>query len=527
MNTESMTLEYRRLRTPVNDGQSLEIPALEDAGLLLELNQRILNEHSFEIASIPVAQFRRSARQELLELASTYTRRYRDVEFDPNSNSLILGGHQPSLFHPGVWFKNFCLANLAARHQSVGINLIIDNDLCTSKSLRLPTGSVDGPRIESLAFDSAGLMLPYEMQKVHDDVLFRSFGDRVTNSIAPIIDRPMIADYWKSVCDLRSEFENPFLAIAAARHRFEGTLGLNTLEVPLSTVCNTVSFWQFAAELLGRSAELHVVYNESVQQYRETHRIRSQSHPVPNLNASSDGWIESPFWVWNLQSTTRRRLMVRAQAGELELADNAGWQTCIPMDQIAEGLHFLAEKGICIRPRALVTTMYARLILSDLFLHGIGGAKYDQLTDAIISLFFKAQSPEFMVLTSTNKLPIRSMDIRPSDVSSIQSKLRDLIFHPEIAIDSQNPDVAKWIERKRELLANVPVSGSRRHWHQQLTEVNAALQPMVEPIRVELSRELREMKSGLERSKILGSREFAWPLFPESLVTVLSTNARI
>ena len=41
----------------------------------------------------------------------------------------------------------------------------------------------------------------------------------------------------------------------------------------------------------------------------------------------------------------------------------------------------LSSRGIKLRTRALTTTLFARLVLSDMFLHGIGGAKYDQVTD--------------------------------------------------------------------------------------------------------------------------------------------------
>ena len=40
----------------------------------------------------------------------------------------------------------------------------------------------------------------------------------------------------------------------------------------------------------------------------------------------------------------------------------------------------LRESGVKIRPRAILTTLYSRLFLSDLFIHGIGGAKYDAWT---------------------------------------------------------------------------------------------------------------------------------------------------
>ena len=60
-----------------------------------------------------------------------------------------------------------------------------------------------------------------------------------------------------------------------------------------------------------------------------------------------------------------------------------------------------ARQGVKIRSRALVTTLWARLALSDLFLHGIGGAKYDQVTDRLIESFFDLAPPAIMVLSAT------------------------------------------------------------------------------------------------------------------------------
>ena len=64
------------------------------------------------------------------------------------------------------------------------------------------------------------------------------------------------------------------------------------------------------------------------------------------------------------------------------------------------------DSPLKIRSRALITTLWARLVLGDLFLHGIGGAKYDQLTDLLIERFFGLTPPGFMVLSATLHLPI-------------------------------------------------------------------------------------------------------------------------
>ena len=62
--------------------------------------------------------------------------------------------------------------------------------------------------------------------------------------------------------------------------------------------------------------------------------------------------------------------------------------------------------GVRIRSRALVTTLWARLALGDLFIHGIGGAKYDRVTDLLIERFFGLRPPGLLVLSATLHLPI-------------------------------------------------------------------------------------------------------------------------
>ncbi len=48
-----------------------------------------------------------------------------------------------------------------------------------------------------------------------------------------------------------------------------------------------------------------------------------------------------------------------------------------------ERLHELAGPAVRLRTRALTTTLFSRFLLGDLFIHGIGGAKYDELGDEI------------------------------------------------------------------------------------------------------------------------------------------------
>ena len=49
--------------------------------------------------------------------------------------------------------------------------------------------------------------------------------------------------------------------------------------------------------------------------------------------------------------------------------------------------------------------MYLRLMVVDQFVHGIGGGRYDQVTDRLIELHFGLQPPRFAVTTATLIFP--------------------------------------------------------------------------------------------------------------------------
>ena len=85
-----------------------------------------------------------------------------------------------------------------------------------------------------------------------------------------------------------------------------------------------------------------------------------------------------------------------------------------------ERLHDLAARSIRLRTRALTTTMFCRFLLGDLFIHGIGGAKYDELGDAIARRFFGIEPPGFLTLSMTLwlGLPIDGHAIRAGNASS-------------------------------------------------------------------------------------------------------------
>src|SRR5262249_31945028 len=161
----------------------------------------------------------------------------------------------------------------------------------------------------------------------------------------------------------------------------------------------------FVGHLLAHLPRFHAVYNACLRDYRRVYGLRSRSHPVPDLAALGD-WLEVPLWAWRPDQPHRGRLLarVRADAGDLRVGDEP-WPT-VPLPAMGNPMPAVAawqgleRQGFKVRSRALVNTLYARLFLGDLFVHGIGGAKYDELTDEIIRRFYSFEPPGYLVFSA-------------------------------------------------------------------------------------------------------------------------------
>ena len=126
---------------------------------------------------------------------------------------LIVTGHQPELFHPGVWIKNFATASIASAAGGVGLNLIVDNDIPKSTSIAVPMARPGSIRLSRVEFDRWGGDAPFEDSPVLDEACFSSFADRVRSLLGDSIPGPLIDDYWPRVLARRGEAVH-------ARHAF-------------------------------------------------------------------------------------------------------------------------------------------------------------------------------------------------------------------------------------------------------------------------------------------------------------------
>lgn len=439
---------------------------------------------------------------------------------------ILVSGHQPEFYHPGVWFKSFLLAELAQRTGALAVNLVIDNDECRSTAIRVPGGTLQRPFREAIEFDASDLPIPYENRRWRDPKQAERFPDQVHATMGSLFDhRPILDRVWPELQELQKRVPRVGEAIALSRQRLEKDNGIANHEIALSRLCQQNSFKQFLASMLLASDELHHHYNDSLLDFRKANRIRSQTHPVPAL-VQVDPWRELPFWIWSDRSPLRGALYLQAAGKELILSDRDEIECRVSVTDPVGDLEALESSGIAIRPRALMTTLFARVYLADLFLHGIGGAKYDELTDRLIKRFYGIHPPRFLTATATHRLPSPITPYDDRHRQELLQRIREYRFHGETRLpEGAGGEVQALVAEKRKLLASRPVQGSRRSWHARIDRVNRQLANLYQEEMENCRRELASLENERLRWNILGSREYSFLLHPDSLIDKLKVNS--
>lgn len=514
-----------KLRAPAASGQTLVVPPWETAPSLVRRGRSIA-AGDCQIGGRRLAELAELARGELLERAVGYSSAYRDVAAPRAGQPIVLAGHQPQLVHPGVWFKHFALARLAREQQAVAVNLVIDGDTLKSPSIRVPGGTLEAPSAENVAMDAPQAEIPFEQRTIHDAAMFASFGRRVRERLGGLVSGPMIETFWPRVLARARETHLLGRCLAEARHQCEGEWGLETLELPQSRLCGLQAFYWFTAHLLAERQRFREVYNAAVNAYRRARKIRSTHHPAPELE-EVDGWVEAPFWLWSDDDPRRRRLFACRRGDVLRVSDRQSIEFELPQARdgdAAGAVEVLAEvsaRGVCLRTRALTTTLFARLLGGDLFLHGIGGGLYDEVTDEIIRRFFGIEPPPYMVVTATLRLPVAAQ-AGGDDCQACRQRVRQLVYHPERFVDlaalegQVRREAEQAISEKRKWVATRKSRDNAAKRHAAIVAANRQLAPLVAEQRQRWLLRSEEAARRAWSRRILSSREYAFCLFPET-----------
>ncbi len=287
--------------------------------------------------------------------------------------------------------------------------------------------------------------------------------------------------------------------------------------LPLSRLCDTDPFRRFVLHLLGDAERFATIHNDALAEYRRVNRVRSQTHPTPTLERTGS-WIETPFWIWSADRPDRRKAFVQQREGEWRFGAPGEMELSIdnpqrsPQTALRQLQDATIRQGIRIRSRAITTTMFARLFLSDLFLHGIGGAKYDQLTDALIERYWRLPPPRMVVVTATVQLPLATREVSPAELRELDYASRQMRFKPEQFLVDPDDQTRQLIDEKARWVAESPSRGEGQPRRLRINEINATLSSRLESQRQEVIKQRRALESEERLARMTRSREFSYCL---------------
>jgi hypothetical protein len=518
----------RRLRTPGGDGAILAEPPFSETGALIRANRKTFSQFHTPLLGRSWPGLQSQARQIVVARARDYLRHASEPVPDYGDESLIMAGHQPELVHPGVWVKHFALTGLARKHGSTPVNLVVDNDTAKACAIRLPLVSgARGTHSVSVPFDQWAGEVPFEERTVKDEALFATFAQRAAPLVGNWNFRPLLFEFWNAV--LRQVARTSLLGerLAAARRAFERQWGCHNLEIPVSLLCASEPFAWFTCHVLCDLKRFHATYNACVHEYRRQYGVRSRNHPVPDLAVEGD-WYELPFWTWRTGQLTRRRLMARPTATAIELHSGDEPLPALPLaseagaEAMVRAFQELERGGFKVRSRALTNTLFARLFLADLFVHGIGGAKYDELTDELIRRFFGFDPPGYMVLSATLRLPVPAFPATSEEHRRYAARLRDFSYNPQRHLPEKtlgDPRIRELIEQRQSWVMRQPQAAlERKERFIKLRGLTAQLNGYVSQEVERFRQELTRSETELQANAVLKRRDYVFCLFPETVL---------
>ena len=495
-------LDFTRLKTPPEHGAVLMVPDPSRLAASVAANASYLRESNAVVLGEALAEWRRQTRRRVVEDAD---------------GPIIVIGHQPELIHSGVWSKHVVAHRVARSLGGVAINLVVDNDSPRSADLRIPLVDQSGASLRTVRLPTPRSGQAHEQVQALSPAQIAHLRVEVRNAMEGRFEHsrmPAFFDGLQSSND-PADWVDQFVAGRRSVERL--------FDVELNDLRVSHTWWSpLLAEMLLNADKFAEVYNRALAWYRHEFRVRGSNRPMPDLARRGDA-IELPVWVYRRNEPRRRLFVARRGDVRLILAESEPIATCTTIDT-----------GICdpwvapladetewrLRPRALTLTIWARLFLADLFIHGIGGAKYDRISDRIIADYFGISPPEMACVSAT--MHMMPAD-RPADgeaPADCRDLIRDSTWNPQRHLEN-DPTMAGLIEqraaavqRSRELREREPRNRSaRRLTFQGIRDINQKLVAGQSGLMGKLNERMRRALHRAADRRIARDREYFFALF--------------
>ncbi len=431
--------------------------------------------------------------------------------------AIAAGGHQPVLGYPGITFKNIVHSRLAEARGLRPVNFVVDYDLPGGEAICYPALTERGyerrllrPGFETgVSFEEA---LPDQQLAVSLESLLG----------APFIDQAGLREFRGALRQGAVAESNLAGQLSFARRAWEKSWGLELLDVPFSKLCAGRAFISFFREIAGRASDFRTIYNRLLLE----HRARLGGLRFFAELAEDKGRVELPFWC--------------ALAGRETLWIDKGGELYAGGKQVGELAAGNGELDLRLRPKALMLTMFIRLLVGEFFVHGTGGGNYEPLNDLLFEGFFGLRGGEYWVCSAT--LFVRDLSAVTSAIAPLSAcqqtsrgakeeasrevegsertvglaaeelrmRLRRMGNNPEDFLgEDATAEMRQLAEEKRRLLEQLAEGGTKgRSLYRETRRITERLGDCLEEKRRELEAKLAGVDSHREGLEVLRYRNY-------------------
>ncbi|MBT8486239.1 MAG: hypothetical protein KJO43_11705 [Phycisphaerae bacterium] len=401
--------------------------------------------------------------------------------------TLIATGHQTLLWHPGILVKYLLADAVATQHGFAQAHLVVDQHAGDFGGLDVP---VTNPRgggglaVRRVTFTRPRAGVPMGHHPAFTPLPLPRGLSAASPSVASGVTRIHAAvdsarDSRDAAMQMASALETLMRPWLGARPAVTATqLGQTELARTLLSEM-TRDPWACAA-----------AYNEAVRE-----------HPEGGIRPLlvRDDYVELP--LWRIDANDRR---IRAYDSDVERWQETGAPTLMP--------------------RALFMTALLRLGMCDLFVHGTGGALYDQAMERWLDRWLGLTPAPVVVATANMRLPFDAgSDQDPPNVPAAVAAAHRHWHDPEPGSMRPGPVKAKLLAAVAATERRTP---ARRAAFRRLHETLAELRAKHADALTRSAARATTAKRTEADLVIAARRDWAFPLYPPEMIDALAAEVR-
>jgi hypothetical protein len=488
---------------------------------LLSRNELILQKRAEVFAS----------RSELLNIAKDYTRAMTPAScFEGIDENIIVTGHQAIWHHCGILAKNSITSRFAADVNGCPIHLVLDHDICDT-AIVLPKKQADSDWcFERIEIEPVQNPIPLGFRPAPQKEKIQALSD----AIGRIYGKQFCCTIWSQYLDLPSnclpDFKNVADFITCFQAMLNSALGVKMLYLPVSLLSAGSCFIDFAASVIINASDFAHSYNNAVFDRMKYKNINTSETIRPLMVDYSKGFIELPFWLVSYQGRRTSLYVKLADSGKIKICtaatDLGGLDSSENGGKIEQIKIILNQQKYRLWPKAVTLTLFVRLFLADWFVHGVGGAMYENITDKIIEDYYRIEKLRFAVATATVTLPLCDCAQTTGETSDeLKQRLRDFKYNPEKFIEDslmQTEPVKSLLDEKKKLIETtrsraLTIQEKKSAW-QAISAVNKTLFQFTGNALQNLNEKIKLLDSHCLAQQVLNHRQYFFGLLPKEIL---------